>query len=662
MTSYLAYANKYLSVHKKKTKFAVISVAIAVTLVVSIFSMLDSLIKFEKAQALKSQGNYHITIMNPSSSETTYINNRIEVKNTGTLREFNNGKINGSECGFASLDEKFVKNLNINLAEGTYPTKENEIMLERWFMEKSKLKIGDTVSLILSNSKKTEFIVSGAYKDLSSTKAAGIPIVFLSTNMSNTLTPVHSQIYILFKTGVNIKNTENIIKKDLNLNSNRIARNEVLLGLMGQSNNGALTKFYAIGSILFFLVLVTAVAMIYNTFNISVMERVKQFGILRCIGTSKKQIRKLVRREGLYISLKAIPIGIIAGTIFSFICSAILKYFNPKIYGNISIFNFSITGIILGIVIGFLTVIIASLSPAKKASNISPVNAVNGSNEIKISKKKKKGLLTKIFPVDISIGINNAVSKKKTLFLMSLSIALSIILFMGFSVLVNPKPLGLTPINSSTPDIKITSANVISKDMYSKLSNAEGIKKVRSSISKDGKYNTIEIQLKNNKDEETVKKLQSMITSDTMQFHDIRELNAEAKSAFITAAVFIYSFVGIIALISILNIVNTMNTSVETKQKYLGVMRAIGMSGNQVSHMVLTQAFIYSLSGSILGCILGTLLQRTLSNILMPGDWKFPLLQIVMIFICYSLVSAASVINPLKRIKTNAISEVVTSL
>ena len=171
-----------------------------------------------------------------------------------------------------------------------------------------------------------------------------------------------------------------------------------------------------IGGVLFFLVLVTAVAMIYNTFNISVMERVRQFGVLRCIGASKSQIKKLVRLEGIYISLKAIPIGVITGTIFTFICSAILKYFNPQIYGGISIFNFSIIGIGLGVVIGFLTVSIASLVPAKKASNVCPVNAVTGSNEIKISKKKKKGFLTRTFPVDISIGINNAVNKKKTLF------------------------------------------------------------------------------------------------------------------------------------------------------------------------------------------------------------------------------------------------------
>lgn len=661
MKSYLAYAHKYLSVHKRKTRLSVTSVAIAVTLVVSIFSMVDALIKFETAQTLKKEGNYHITIFDTTKKETAYIDNRIEVKNTGTFKDLGEGTIGNQKCAYASIDTKFARNLNIDLAKGTYPVKENEIMLEKWFMDKEKLKIGDTVSLTIFNGKNKEFIVSGIYNDWGATKAAGIPIVFLSVNMSEMLTPVHSQIYILFRDGVNIKHTVEIIKKDLNLKADRVARNEGLLALMLQTDNNRVTQLYAIGGVLFFLVLVTAVTMIYNTFNISVMERVRQFGVLRCIGASKSQIKKLVRREGIFISLKAIPIGVIAGTAFSFICCAILKYFNTQLYGEISIFNFSIIGIALGIIIGFLTVFIASLIPAKKASNVSPVNAVNGSNEIKISKKKKKGLLTRIFPVDISIGINNAVNKKKTLFLMSISIALSIIMFMCFSVLVNPKCLGMQPVNSNTPDIKVTSDKGISKEMYSKLSSAEGIKRIQGTVAKDGKYSTIEMQLNSKNGDETIKNIQGMIDS-SITFHDLRQFNSEAKNAFITIAVFIYGFVGVIVLISILNIINTMNTSIESKRRYLGVMRAIGMSGNQVSRMVLTEAFVYSLSGCIMGCGFGVLLQRVLISLLLIPGWKIPLLQIILIFICYISISIFSVINPLKRINANAISEVVAAV
>ncbi|WP_297423825.1 FtsX-like permease family protein [Clostridium sp.] len=797
MTSYLALAPKHLAIHKKKTRLVSLSVVIAVTLVVSIFSMLESLIKFERAQILKKEGNYHITIFNPSENETAYVNNRIEVNNSGTLKDLGEGTINNEKCALASLDEKFANNLNFNLAEGTYPTKENEIMLEKWFVEKAKINIGDTVSVEVPNSSIKEFTVSGVYNDWGATKAASIPIVFLSVNISNSLTPASSQIYILFKDGVNIRQTEDQFKKDLKLTDERLAHNEGLLALMMQTNNNRVIQLYAIGAVLFLLVLVTAVTMIYNTFNITVMERVRQFGILICIGASEKQINKLVRREGIFISLKAIPIGIITGMVITFICCAILKYYNTQIFGEISIFNFSIVGISLGVIIGFLTVFIASLIPARKASKVSPVNAVTGSNEIRISKKKKKGILTKVFPIDISLGINNAVIKKKTLFLMSISIALSIILFMGFSILVNPKCLGVKPISSSTPDIYITSKQGISKDIYSKLSSIDGMKKVYgrmtnyvtasfdatrltdeykknaieiktdnnglfvgtenswfisydktqlnwakefltageldedklntqngiivveesirgndlvkntkfkigdkvyiktnkgnkefivlgilSSISqhsesptmctfittekifsqtfKNNEYSIIEMQL-NDKNQD-IANIQAIVNSDSnLKLHDIRQLNSEAQNAFMTIAVFIYGFVGVVVLISILNIINTMNTSIESKTRYLGVMRAIGMSGEQLFRMVLTQALVYSLSGCILGCALGLVLQKSLSNLIL-GEWKFSLLQIIFIFLGYIFITILSVINPLKRIKANSISQVVTAM
>ena len=92
-------------------------------------------------------------------------------------------------------------------------------------------------------------------------------------------------------------------------------------------------------------------------------------------------------------------------------------------------FNISMAGIAAGVVIGLLTVFIASLLPARRAAKVSPVNAVTGSSEIKIPKKKRQGLLTKMFHVEIAMGINNALVKKKTLFLMSCSIAISIVMF-----------------------------------------------------------------------------------------------------------------------------------------------------------------------------------------------------------------------------------------
>ena len=92
MKNYLELAPKYLSAHKRKTRLTITSVAMAVALVVGIFSMVDALVKFEKAQVLKDQGNYHILIRNPSPREIRVIGSRIDVQNAGTWEDLEIGR------------------------------------------------------------------------------------------------------------------------------------------------------------------------------------------------------------------------------------------------------------------------------------------------------------------------------------------------------------------------------------------------------------------------------------------------------------------------------------------------------------------------------------------------------------------------------------------
>ena len=801
MKNYLELAPKYLSAHKRKTRLTITSVAMAVALVVGIFSMVDALVKFEKAQVLKDQGNYHILIRNPSPREIQVIGSRIDVQNAGTWKDLGEGTINGENCALTSLDENFAKNINFNLNQGRYPTSKNEIMLEKWFMGKSKPahKIGDTMTITLLGETVQEFTISGIYNDWGATKAAAIPAVFVSTKMWSQLKPKSSQYFVLFKDGVNITKVEGEIKKTLNIADARIGHNEGLLALMMQTKNNNVLKMYAVGGVLFFLVLITGVVMIYNTFNISVMERVRKFGILRCIGASEIQIKRLVKREGLSISWRAIPIGVFAGILITFICTAILKFYNTKLYGGIPLINFSVFGIGAGIVIGFLTVFIASLLPAKKAAKVFPVSALSGSMDSKISRKTKQGLLMKIFHAEIVIGISNAVYKKKTLFLISSSIALSIIMFMCFSVIVNPTFLGIKATEVYTSDVSITSSQGIGENIYKKLSTLGGVKRVYGRMSnyvdatfdatrltgtykkemgpiktesnglmvakekswivsydsmqmqwakkslmagsmdenvintqngivavvknyRKGKlaadaslkvgdavyiktatgtkeykvmgilssvpyesekqtlttfittekqfakitgdiaanYKTIDIQLNKKNQEQTIDEIKAL-AKNSVTLHDSRQLNAEASSSFMTIAVFIYGFVGVITFISILNIINTMNTNITSKTKYLGIMRAIGMSDKQLTRMALAEAVVYTVSGCFFGCAIGVLLQKNLTSFLI-SNWQFPVLQVVLIFIISILTAAFSIISPLRRIKARGISEVIGSI
>ncbi|NLD48965.1 MAG: FtsX-like permease family protein, partial [Clostridiaceae bacterium] len=188
--------------------------------------------------------------------------------------------------------------------------------------------------------------------------------------------------------------------------------------------------------------------------------------------------------------------------------------------------------------------------------------------------------------------------------------------------------------------------------------------KLFTELTGDEALKVIDIQLKGKNQEQTIREIKS-IAGDSATFLDSRQKNDEMDKTFMTMAVFIYGFVIVIAFISLLNIVNTMNTSVAAKTRYYGVMRAVGMTGGQLDRMVLAEAAAYSLIGCFAGCVLGILLQRALINNFMTHFkmvWKFPLAQVILIFVLSMLVTAISVISPLKRVKARGIADVVNSL
>ncbi|MGE5545178.1 MAG: ABC transporter permease [Bacillota bacterium] len=803
MNSYLSLVPKYLAQHQKQTRLVIVSVAISVALITGIFSMLDVFLRFERIQVLHDQGNYHLVLKNASTKEMDAISSRIDVAEAGRWVNLGKGSINGIECLLGALDENFADNLNVKVIAGRYPTAHNEVMLEQWAAESRplNLKVNDTVKITVDGVPR-EFTVSGIYNDLSNLKAQAVPGLILSVDRAVELRPDAEVYYaVLFKDGVKVLNAEKEIKETLNLADDRVQRNEPLLAVTGQSRSKHAVSLYATGAVLFVLVLMAGVLMIYNTFNISVMERVRQFGLLRCIGASQSQIKKLVRREGLIITLKAIPIGVLAGMLVTFFCSALLKFYNSSLFQDIPLFTVSIPGISAGIAIGFLTVFAASLLPARKAAQVSPVNAVTGASDIAIPARYKRRLLTRILQVEIALGIGNAVMKKRTFVLMASSIAVSIIMFMGFQVFVDFMHTSLRTTKPYTPDISLSSEQGMGDEIYARLSGIEGVKRVygrmfsyvdatfdanrltdtyknivndvevaengffippekswlisyernqfhwskpdliegtldqdklndqngvivvvrhiRKNISietvnwrlgdrvyvdtptgrrelrvmgilrtvpfrsekptlttfitteklfteltGESAYKAVDIQLAGRNQEQAVQAIKELAGED-ITFHDERQRNAEIDQTFFTMAVFVYGFIAVIALISILNIINTMNTSVASKTRYLGVMRAVGMSGTQLDRMVLTEAAVYSLTGCLAGCILGIMLQKALVNQLLSTYhiiWRFPLTQIILIFICTVIITVVSVTGPLKRLKDKGISELVSSL
>lgn len=194
-------------------------------------------------------------------------------------------------------------------------------------------------------------------------------------------------------------------------------------------------------SILIGLIVFGSVSLIYNSFSISVSERTKQFGILKSIGATKKQIRKSVLYEASVLCIIGIPIGLISGCLgiaitFHFLSDSI-STFLAELTDLKMRFVFSPLAIIAASIISFVTVIISAYIPAKKAIKINPIESVRQSNEIKVKQRSVKvsPLTEKFFGFEATLSSKNFKRNKRKYRTTVFSLFVSVVLFISASSL-----------------------------------------------------------------------------------------------------------------------------------------------------------------------------------------------------------------------------------
>lgn len=249
-----------------------------------------------------------------------------------------------------------------------------------------------------------------------------------------------------------------------------LSMSDLLESYMGQT-------LLSTACILFLLILIAGVLMISSSMNSTVSQRIEFFGMMRCIGMSKQQIVRFVRLEALNWCKIAVPIGLVMGIATTWGLCAALRFLVGEEFSYIPLFGISIIGIVCGILVGVITVLLAANAPAKRASKVSPVAAVSGNTGSE--KAVRHAANTHFGRIETILGINHAVSKKKNLFLMTVSFALSIILFLSFSVFIDLVNY-LMPQSVATSDIDIASndGNTIPHDLLIKIQGLDGVKEV----------------------------------------------------------------------------------------------------------------------------------------------------------------------------------------
>lgn len=164
-----------------------------------------------------------------------------------------------------------------------------------------------------------------------------------------------------------------------------------MLRYMGVSNDSSIwTTFYGLVVVLAAVIVVACVSLIFNAFNISVAERIKQFGLLSSVGASRRQLRRAVVLEGAIVAVIGIPCGLLIGLAGCAITFAALGPALAQLAGSVEIpFRVAVNGWVLLVasVLTFVTVLVSVWIPAKRASRTNIIDSLRAASGSRVSRR-----------------------------------------------------------------------------------------------------------------------------------------------------------------------------------------------------------------------------------------------------------------------------------
>lgn len=465
MKSYLSLIPISARVHRRQNRMMILCILIAVLLVTTIFSCTDMVLRSEAASLQAKHGNWHLQIETLSQSAAEEIAARPDVAAAGWSASFNQDAdqpytVNGRKAALYGVDETYLAQLAGGMEQGAFPQNDREVVLSSNAGLALDVQPGDTVTL-QTPAGSTEFTVSGFGSDdreyyEGQTYLVAVymtPGAFAEMMDENGVSDYTSAFYVQFESAAAASGAIGELQAQYSLPEGSIQENKAVMGLAGQSSSEAIQNYYAIAAVLFVLVLLAGVLMISGSMNSQVAQRTRFFGMLRCIGASRRQIIRFVRLEALNWCRTAIPLGLVLGTAITWGLCAVVRYGIGGEFAGLPVFALSPTGLVSGAVVGLVTVLLAAQSPARRAARVSPMAAVTSGSVTGTAARRLPRMPGR--RVELALGVRHATASRKNWLLMTASFSLSIILFLCFSVLLDFAGALLPSMRSWQPDLTL---------------------------------------------------------------------------------------------------------------------------------------------------------------------------------------------------------------
>ncbi len=238
--------------------------------------------------------------------------------------------------------------------------------------------------------------------------------------------------------------------------------------------NSSLVGLGVVACLVIVIIVITSVFCIKNSFDISITEKTKQYGMLRSVGATKKQIRKNIFFEATILGLIGIPLGILCGFLATYILILVCNvYFKNISQGQLELkFVFSFVSVIIVVILGIITMYFSAFRSAKRASKVSPIDSIRNSADIKINTKKLKSpkIIKKVFGIGGEISYKNLKRNKKRYKTIVISIVISVSAFIALASFMNIMLKSVeTEINLTDYNLSLTTSDISDKNFETYL-------------------------------------------------------------------------------------------------------------------------------------------------------------------------------------------------
>lgn len=501
---------KTLSQNKVRTAVTIVGIMLSAAMFMAVMTSITSVQGYVLDAVKFSEGSYYATTTVDSAAEMDAIVNDPDLKESRILQYHGYAQI-GSQNEYkpylfiGGVAKDYTDLAAVNIVEGRMAENSGEIMLPKHLRDNGGViySIGDTITLLVGRrvwngqtlTQRNELYLEdpdaegaqGAAEELTDLQERAYTVVGFYSRPGwepysapgytalTTLDPGQKDgVYQVFYQSNKIKNISDFVSR-IDPEWERSELNKEYVRAHGVGfNDGMNSMLYTMAGILSLLIMFGSISLIYNAFAISVSERTKQFGILKSIGATKKQMKRSVLYESLLLAAIGIPLGILAGILGMFITFQAIGGLFDMMLTNGENVRFTIHvkwwAVVVSSAVCLVTVLISAHIPAKRAAKKPAIDAIRQSQDIQIQGKRVKtwGITYKLFQFEGMLASKNFKRNKRKYRSTVISLFLSIVLFISASSFCGYMSKGVdSAANGYNYDI---SCSYYHKEMEGKLS------------------------------------------------------------------------------------------------------------------------------------------------------------------------------------------------